>query len=154
KLFNESAPPEQVTISFTGNGWELIEFGSNGSSSKLELAAASIICLQTARGLVGLHPLTGDVLWTRNDPVNGPTVLGGSEHIYVLRTNGGNSWAIRARDGVAVEVPRFPNSYGLRQHVAGSRVLVWNTAAVEPQLLLCDARSGENVWAKKFPAGS
>jgi outer membrane protein assembly factor BamB len=161
KLFDESVPADQVGINFIPDaGWELFELGHAVEPGKLLLAGPSVICLESSRGLVGLDPLTGDVLWTREEQLSGQSPFGGADYVYALVTSGGTSRAVRARDGGAETLANFPPflrsdaTHRVVRPASGGQVLVWDSVESKPVLRLYDPRTGKDVWAQEFPSGS
>jgi hypothetical protein len=86
-------------------------------------------------------------------------LFGDDEHVYIVEPNGENApatiRALRAQDGISVPVPDFGRLYPHRIHTDGRRLLLQED---EPQggkvMRLYDVQTGQDVWRKKFAAGS
>ena len=94
---------------------------------------ASYVCLQTRQGLVALDPLKGTTLWTRTDLSPQTQIFGDDKHVYLVevRENGtvGTGRALRAQDGVSVNVPDFAPLYKQRLRTLGRNLLLTETDA-------------------------
>lgn len=147
-LVDSSYPLDQTGLSFSPEqGWELI-VPPNRTSARLEHVSASIITMHTEQGLVGLDPMTGDVLWTRSGIAPGQEYSNDGEHVYLPRNDNGNTLAIRARDGTAIEGPRFPDGYTMLKKMRGSQILVLAAEADKTSLKGFDLRTGKEIWTK------
>jgi outer membrane protein assembly factor BamB len=116
---------------------------------------ASYVCLQTRDGLVALDPLRGTTLWTKTDVSAGVQIFGDDQHVYLVdvRADGtvGNSRALRARDGVSVDVPEFGTLYQRRLRIVGRNLLLSETNPKGSMVLrLYDVHTGQDVWKKSF----
>jgi outer membrane protein assembly factor BamB len=120
---------------------------------------ASYVCLHTREGLVALDPVRGTELWTKSDVPARAQSFGDDQHVYLVevRPDGSisGSRAMRARDGVTVEVPDFAALYQRKLRVLGRHLLLSET---EPQgglaLRLYDVHTGSDVWRRSFAANA
>jgi len=117
---------------------------------------ASYVCLNTRDGLVALDPLTGSVLWTKTDVPMRTQIFGDDQYVYLVevRADGtcGAGKALRAHDGVAVEVPDFGPLYSRRIRTVGRHLLLSETEKDAVVVRLYDVHTGKDIWKKSFPA--
>jgi outer membrane protein assembly factor BamB len=117
------------------------------------------VCIQSRDGISALDPLKGTVLWTKTDVPVSSQVFGDEDHLYVveMRPDGTPSGcrALRAADGVAVDVPDFAALYQRRQRLVGRNLLLWETAADGGMVLrLYDVHTGKDLVNRKFSRGA
>lgn len=116
------------------------------------------VCLQTRQGLVALDPIKGTVLWTKADVSAWTQVSGDDDHLYMIevRNDGsvGAGKAVRAHDGVAVNVPDFSGPYQHRIHIHGRHLLTSEPKNAGMTLRLYDILTGKDAWKKEFGANS
>jgi outer membrane protein assembly factor BamB len=120
---------------------------------------ASYVCLNTRDGLVALDALRGTVLWTKSDVPVRAQVFGDDQHVYLVevRADGstGSGKALRARDGVSVDVPEFGPLYQRRLRILGRHLLLRETAAKGDVVLrLYDVHTGKDLWKNTFKSGA
>jgi outer membrane protein assembly factor BamB len=117
---------------------------------------ANYICLQTREGLVAVDPVSGQTLWTRSDVPASSYVFGDAQHVYIVEGNQGQgvSRALRAEDGVGVEVPAFAGPFQNRIRALGGKLLVKEASDKGIALRLYDVGTGKDVWKRAFPANS
>lgn len=112
------------------------------------------VCLVTRNGLVALDPVKGSILWTKSDVPAWTQVFGDGQHLYMVevRPNGnvGASRAVRAHDGVAVDVPDFSDLYQKRLRILGRNLLLTETQPGGVALRLYDVHTGKDLWKKVF----
>ena len=141
------------------DGWSL----KLGQASVVE---ASYVCLLTRNGLVALDPVKGTQLWIKSDVNSTRTqIFGDEQYVYLLDLGNDGAVtsankAVRASDGVSVQVPDFAEAYGWKTASLGRTILVHDAspdAAVGGNLVrlrLYDVLTGKDLWKKEFPAGS
>lgn len=128
-----------------------------GQSGPVE---ASYVCLQTRDALVALDPAKGTVLWTKAGISPRTHLFGDDQFIYLVDVNADGlpssaARAIRAQDGVFVNVPDFIEAYQRRLRVVGRTILVKDeTPQGDLALRLYDVHTGKDLWKKTYPAGS
>jgi outer membrane protein assembly factor BamB len=160
-LHGSASPAQQAQLIPDQNGNLQVTY-PDGHYQRLGQAVpvdASCVCLLTRDGLTALDPLKGSVLWTRTDVSLRTQVFADAQHVYLVETGPDGApaagRALRARDGVAVEVPDFAPAYAHRLRVMGRRLLVGED---DPRkglaLRLYDIPTGKDVWKKSFPAGA
>jgi hypothetical protein len=119
---------------------------------------ASYVCLNTREGLVALDPLRGTVLWTKGDVPLKTQLFGDDQHVYLVevRADGsiGAGRALRAHDGVSVNVPEFGPLYQRRLRIVGRHLLLSDPDARGVTLRLYDVHTGKDVWKKTFTANA
>src|SRR5262249_15825323 len=117
---------------------------------------ASYVALITQKGLVVLDPLRGTEMWSKMDVPTTTQVFGDDQRLYLVEmrdgTSAGAGRALRASDGVAVDVNDFGYLYQNRLRILGGKIL----AAVHGKegliLRLYDVHSGKDVWSRTFDA--
>jgi outer membrane protein assembly factor BamB len=119
---------------------------------------ASYVCLQTRDGLVALEPRTGKTLWTRSGVPTRSHVFGDAQYVYVADHDaGGNvtgTRALRAHDGVTVDLPPFTEAFKNKSQVVGRNILWGENDSTGLVLHLHDVAAGKDVWKKALPASS
>jgi outer membrane protein assembly factor BamB len=121
---------------------------------------ASYVCLQNRNGIVALDPIKGTAIWTKSD-INSArtTVFGDDQYIYLVETNNEGAVAtanraVRAADGVTVQLPDFTKAYQHKIAQLGRTLLVKNETEKGVSLRLYDVVAGKDLWTKEFPANS
>jgi hypothetical protein len=121
------------------------------------------VYLQSKEGLVALDPLTGAVLWVRNDMPSRCQLFGDDDNLYLVENGPSNkpvsTRAIRASDGANVKVPDFTAAYKNRVKILGRQLLVADTAdkgapAGPITLRLYDVPTGKDVWKVTYETGA
>jgi outer membrane protein assembly factor BamB len=119
---------------------------------------ASYVCLNTRDGLEAIDPLKGTVLWKKTDVPRGTQIFGDDQHVYLVevRQSGvGASRALRAHDGVTVEVPDFASLYQRRLRIIGRNLLLSeNDAKGDMVLRLYDVHTGKDIWKQTFKSNT
>jgi hypothetical protein len=118
----------------------------------------AVVCLQTRDGLVGIDPLTGAALWARRDVSTRAGVFGDVDHVFVVDVNADGqpvrTRALRAQDGVGVDVPDFTRVYQERQRLFGGKILASGPDKGKTVVHIYDARTGKDDWRKEFAANA
>jgi outer membrane protein assembly factor BamB len=121
---------------------------------------ASYVCLNTRDGLMALDPLTGTTLWTKTDVPARTQLFGDDQYIYIveMRSNNaaGTGRAVRAHDGVAVEVPDFGPLFQRRLRILGRHLLLSDSDPKTSELTvrLYDVHTGKDAWKRTFKPGA
>jgi tetratricopeptide (TPR) repeat protein len=111
--------------------------------------------VHTARGLLGLDPLTGGILWRRDGLDLGFESFGDGEHVYLVNPLTKNTRCVRARDGAAVSVPDFFALFEQTRQTLGRHLLTQSPGERGGvRLRLHDVHTGQVVWTKQVPAHS
>ncbi len=117
---------------------------------------AAYVALVTHKGLVVLDPLRGTEMWSKMDVPAVTQVFGDDQHLYLVEMRDGASAgvgrALRASDGVAVDVPDFGYVYQNRLRIMGRKILAAVHGKDSVQLRLYDAHTGKDAWTKTFDA--
>lgn len=114
----------------------------------------SAVCIQTSGEVIALAPLSGEVVWRRDDVARGITSFGDDKYLFLVEQPGCSSIrAVRTRDGVSVPIPDATAAYANCQGIVGRLLLV-----AEPpedgqrKVRLYDPLSGKNLWTKTIAA--
>ncbi len=151
----------QQTITEADGTLRLVYYdGTKLRLGQMGVVESNYVCLPTRDGLVALDPIKGTVLWKKEMPT-GSSLFGDSEHVFVVEVSDSGTpsktKAIRAADGVAVDVPDFSNLYNRsrRVKIIGRDILAFDDDAKGGKVLrLYDPLRGKDVWSEAFPAGS
>jgi outer membrane protein assembly factor BamB len=155
-LFASGTVAGQSYISQNADGSFQVNY-NNGFSQRLGRTGpieASYVCLNTREGLVALDPLRGTTLWTKSDVSLRTHVFGDDQHVYLVevRADGttGPGRALRAHDGVAVDIPDFGPLYQRRLRVVGGNLLLSEKTKSELVLRYYDVLTGKDHWKRSF----
>ena len=151
----------QQTITEADGTLRLVYFdGTKIRLGQLGVVESNYVCLPTRDGLVALDPLKGTVLWKKEVPT-GSYLFGDPEHVFIVESSDSGlpskAKAIRAADGVTVDVPDFSELFhpSRRVKVIGRHVLAFDDDPKGGKVLrLYDPLAGKDVWRESFPAGS
>src|SRR5581483_7712357 len=104
----------------------------------------------------------GAVLWTKTDVPGSSIVFGDREYLYIVDVSAdgtpGNGRAVRAHDGVGVNVQDFSAAYKNRLAIACRNLLVMEPAPAAPAgaaargkvLQIYDIQTGKDLWKKEL----
>lgn len=117
------------------------------------------ICMQTAKALSALDPLTGRTLWSRMDVNPRNYLFSDEDYVFVVEVDNQNNpnatRVFRAADGMSVPAPDFAALFAKRLQVFGRYLLLSETGPTNGVVVwLYDAASGQDVWKRHFAAGS
>jgi len=121
---------------------------------------ASYVCVQTRDGLVAFDPAKGSILWTKSGISARTHLFGDGQYVFLVDVNGDGqpssaARAIRAEDGVAVQVPDFSEPYQRKLRVVGRTILAREeTPQGDLVMRLYDVHAGKDLWKKTFPPSS
>jgi outer membrane protein assembly factor BamB len=113
---------------------------------------STCFCFQSNDGLAVLDPLTGEVLWTRDDVDPLARVFADDEYVFLV--TGDTTRAFRARDGASVKVPNSSALFPHRLATLGRRLLLSEAGKDGQTLRLYDPLTGKDDWKKTYPPGS
>ncbi len=126
-----------------------------GRSGPLSPIAVPIL---TAEGLLGCDPVTGNVLWTRNDVSKNSHLYTDDQHVFTIEmaTDGtvGSTRIFRLQDGVSIQTRDFSDVYRTRLLMLGRKILASDSTSRGVTLRLYDAVAGEDLYNKTFAPGS
>lgn len=113
------------------------------------------VCLATRQGLICLDPVKGTVLWQKSDISASTQVFGDDQNLYMIevRNDGGigGGKAVRAHDGVAVNIPDFSGLYSNKVSSRGRTMIVKETDAKGNLTIRnYDVLTGKDLWKKEF----
>lgn len=141
--------------------------GAPPASKPLTLAVSNAgVCFQQGRKLLAVDPLSGQVLWTRDDLRAGSDLFGDDELLFVTPPHANEAAVFSMLDGRELRQCPVPE---LKQRIwtLGRRVLTWSTGPFgrsreqtptdgreKAQLTLVDPWTGKDVWQRDFEAGA
>ena len=109
-----------------------------------------LVCYQRYQSLYGVDPLSGEVIWSRDDLRPESTLFGDHEYVLVVPPDQNVATVLRAADGMKLGTRPVP---GVRLATFGRLVASWRVERSEAVLELIDPWSGAPVWPpRKFPA--
>jgi hypothetical protein len=113
------------------------------------------VCLSTRQGLICLDPIKGTVLWQKSDVSASTQVFGDDQNLYMIevRNDGGigGGKAVRAHDGVTVNIPDFSGLYANKVSTRGRTMVVKETDAKGNLTIRnYDVLTGKDVWKKEY----
>ena len=110
-------------------------------------------CLQEGRKLVALDPLTGAVLWSRNDIEPGSDLFGDDEMLFVVAPNAVEAIVLRPTDGAELGRRPIPIANN-RMGTVGRHVLEFvqfsEDSALKHELRLLDVWNEKLIWQHSF----
>lgn len=118
---------------------------------------ASYVALVKQNELEVLDPLTGKVLWSKDNIPNSTRAFGDDQFIYLVDVNNGNvggTTVLRATDGAPVAAKDFGFAYRNNIRVLGNRILTSASTPAATVMRLYDIPNSNDVWVRNFPAGS
>lgn len=122
-----------------------------GTYSRGVAAASQYVCFQRGRELMAVEPLTGKLLWSRDDLPPGCDLIGDRERIFATPRDEQPMSVFRAIDGKLLDRrPAMPASERLA--VLGGRVLRWESDAKPPRCGLFDPWTQQYVWQRELGA--
>jgi hypothetical protein len=146
-------PRDGSVVAIYNEGWKQ----RLGQTGPLE---GSAICLQAREGLMAVDPLSGRILWVRTDIGSRSKIFGDGELVYVVEMDENNvpsmTRALRASDGASVKVPDFATLYAKpTTRLIGHNLLLQETLPTGGvSVRHYEVRTGKDLWAETFPAGS
>ncbi|HUT10720.1 MAG TPA: PQQ-binding-like beta-propeller repeat protein [Thermoguttaceae bacterium] len=124
------------------------------ASDRLSLAAADTgVCFQQQRRLLCVDPLSGEVLWTRDDLPAECDLFGDRERVFVTPSESEEARVFSMLDGRDLGRRRVPPLED-RMWTLGRKVLTWEKTDDETRLTLVDPWAGEDLWQRRFDAGA
>jgi outer membrane protein assembly factor BamB/tetratricopeptide (TPR) repeat protein len=128
-------------------------FGAHGNVQfPVNVPAAvseQLVCYQRYQNLYGVDPVSGEVVWVREDIRPDSTVWGDHEYVLVLPPNQNAATVLRAADGKKVGDPRRVPS--VRPATLGRLVASWRVESTEAVLEMTDPLTDARVWPpRKF----
>ncbi len=126
-------------------------FGVNQRSYAVNAPIAigeAIVCYQRFQSLYGVDPLTGEVVWVREDTRPDSTLFGDDRFVFVLPPDQSAATVVSTSDGKVLGNRPIPQE---RLTTVGRNVLVWREATLQ----LIDPWENRPVWpAMKFKPDS
>jgi len=97
--------------------------------------------------LYAAHPLTGDILWSREDVAAGSNITGNAQNVYVSDLTGNQVTIFNAADGSIVATRHVP---GVTRQITllDGQVLYWQKEGNEKTFICKDILSQNVVWQK------
>ncbi|MBL9122688.1 MAG: PQQ-binding-like beta-propeller repeat protein [Planctomycetaceae bacterium] len=110
-------------------------------------------CVQRGRELQALDPLTGDLLWTRQDVEQGSEVFGDDELLFLVAPNETEATVLRGLDGADLGKRLVPPA-NHRVAALGRQLVAWESGDMREAFRLLDPWSEDEVWRREFATGS
>jgi hypothetical protein len=108
--------------------------------------------------LQGVDPITGQVLWMRNDLAKSNHIYNDDQYIYTIEMLAegvtGATRVFRLHDGVSVPAKDFSDHYTKRLKMFGRTILTADPEGAKVVLRLYDIITGQDRWKGTFAAGS
>jgi len=101
------------------------------------------------RTLICADPLTGKPVWSQADVVQGATIFGDDDFIFVLPADGDVAAVFRAADGKPLGQRQLPAAAN-RWTTVGRYVLAWEAQGQRYRLYLRDVWGQSDVWSESF----
>lgn len=114
------------------------------------------ICFQQGKQLRALHPLSGQLQWSRQDFPSGCDLFGDDQHLFVVAPNSTTATVLDLVDGQTVTTRPIPEE-ARRWTTRGSRVLTWdgdNRGNEATTFKVYDVWQQEDVWNVELPAST
>ncbi len=114
------------------------------------VVSEQLVCYQRYQALYGVDPLTGEVIWSREDLRPESTLFGDHEYVLVVPPDQNVATVLRAADGQKLGERPVPAA---RLATIGRFVISWRAGNAEAVLESVDPWTGAQVWPpRKFPA--
>lgn len=114
---------------------------------------SSYFCVQRGRDLSALDPLTGEVLWVRQDIEPGSEVFGDDDLVFVVPPNDTEALVLRGLDGLELG-KRAVAPANHRLVALGRRIVNWDSGDMRETFRMIDAWSEAEIWRRDFASGS
>ncbi len=133
--------------------WRMQRFRQAQPSPSCEtlplVVTSHCVCFQQGPKLLALDPLTGKVLWSRNDSDQGADLVGDDEMIFVTTSNSDEAAVYNALDGSDLGWRRVPEPKR-RLAVLGRQVVTWDAVEGARRLSQADPWTGAESWSREF----
>lgn len=107
-----------------------------------------LVCYQRFQNLYGVDPVSGEVLWIREDVRPDSTVFGDHEYVFVLPPDQNVATVLRAVDGKKLGTRPVRS---VRPATLGRLVASWEVKSTESVLEMIDPLTGARGWPpRKF----
>jgi len=124
------------------------------AADRLSLAAADTgVCFQQRHRLLCVDPLSGEVLWTRDDLPPECDLFGDRQRVFVTPAESAEARVYSRLDGRELGRCRVPPLED-RMWTLGRKVLTWERTDDETCLTLSDPWTGEDLWQRRFDAAA
>lgn len=114
---------------------------------------ANYVALVSPKGLQVLDPLRGTLLWKKTDVSASTRAFGDDSFLFLVeQADGaaGSGRALRASDGMQLDVPDFGGVFQNRIRTVGKRILAAYPGRDNLVLKLYDIPSGKDVWTRAY----
>jgi outer membrane protein assembly factor BamB len=101
------------------------------------------------RNLTAVDPISGDVVWTRNDLQPGSSVFGDDEMLFVSGPRNGQATVLRSLDGAEIGKRAVPSADERMTHF-GNRVVSWSIRDEHAVLEMVDVWEETPLWSYEF----
>ena len=153
ETFAAKPPVPGLPVLFGGMGMRMPrQVGALPASGPLSLAVNdACVAFQQGRKLLAVDPLSGRVLFTRDDLRAGSDLFGDDELLFVTPPNSTEAAVLSAVDGRQLGRRRMPPLKD-RVWTLGRRVLTFSADAEKARLTLVDPWAAKDVWQRDFDA--
>jgi outer membrane protein assembly factor BamB len=111
-----------------------------------------LVCYQRYQNLYGIDPMSGEILWVRDDIRPDSTVFGDQDYVLVVPPDKSEATILRSEDGRTVGTSPSLPSPTQRLAMLGRRIVSWRLQGRQMELGLIDPVDGRPVWpAQKYP---
>ncbi len=110
------------------------------------------VCLLTNRKLMALDPLTGEVLWVRDEMPAAAGLFGDGRRLVVASKDGSEAELLDMLDGRTIARCIVPPAEQ-RMWTLGTQIVTWETAQRTGTLGLYDPLEGKYLWQRKYESG-
>jgi outer membrane protein assembly factor BamB len=107
------------------------------------------VCLQRARDLVALDPLSGEILWQRRGLPHAAVLFGDDELVFAAGENDNTAVVLRAADGHMLGQRRIPPADRIVAPL-GRKLLLWDASGGRTTVRLWDAWTQTDLWTRSF----
>jgi len=110
---------------------------------------ADCVCFRQEEKLLAVDPLSGEVLWMRDDCARLSDLFGDDELLLVTPPQSNEAAVLSVLDGRVLESRPVPPLKD-RLSTVGRRVVTWQTGAEKARLALRDPCTGKTLWQREF----
>lgn len=141
-----------------GSTWVIYHDGWAQRLGKSGRLSPTAVPVMTQEALHGVDPISGQVLWTRNDMPKAAHLYSDDQHIYTIEMGPdgttGSTRVFRLHDGVTVPTRDFSDLYAKRLKISGNLILAQGEEGRGVSLRLYDILTGTDRYKGTFAPNS